>query len=107
MPSEPTPSSSEELEVKTAELQIRRLEAAKAMAAMSLPWWRRADPLVVAIFAGVLTLLGNMAVTLVNNDNSINQEQKKASDDLTLEQAKPRYSLVLQAMTTNDAATAK
>ena len=48
-----------------------------------------------------------MGVALLNNSNSISQEQKKASDDLALEQAKARYSLVLQAMTTNDAATAK
>jgi hypothetical protein len=80
----------EELAVKTEELEVRRLEAAKAMATLSSPWWRRADPLVVAIFAGALTLLGNMSVTIVNNYNSLQQEQKKAADDLALEQAKAR-----------------
>jgi hypothetical protein len=107
MPSKPSPISPEELEVKAAELQVRRLEAAKAMAAISSPWWRRADPLVLAIFAGALTLLGNMAVALLNSSSSLNQEQKKAGDDLAIEQAKAKYNLVLQAMATNDAAIAK
>ena len=62
---------------------------------------------VLAIFAGALTLLGNMAVALLNNNSSLNQEQKKANDDLALEQAKAKYNLVLQAMATNDAAIAK
>jgi kumamolisin len=97
-----TPSSvpnlltSEELEVKAAELRVRRLEASKALLAAKSPWWRRADPLVLAIFAGVATLLGNLAV-----------ERRKATDDLALEQAKARYNLVLQAMATNDAEVAK
>jgi kumamolisin len=107
MPSDPFPQSPEELEVKNAELEVRRLEATKAMAAISLPWWRRADPLVLAVLAGILTLLGNMAVTIVNNHNSLSQEQKKAADDLSLEQEKARFNLVLQAMATNDAAVAK
>ena len=62
---------------------------------------------VLAIFAGALTLLGNMAVALLDDDSSLNQEQKKANDDLALEQAKAKYNLVLQAMATNDAAIAK
>ena len=72
MASEPAPSMPEELKVKEAELKVRRLEAEKAMATLSSPWWRRADPVVLAILAGVLTLLGNMAATLVNNHNSVN-----------------------------------
>jgi hypothetical protein len=107
MPSDPSPPSPEELAVKAAELQVRRLEAAKAMADISSPWWRRADPLTLAIFAGVLTLLGNMGVALLNGYESVSQEQKKASDDLALEQAKARYNLVLQAMATNSAEIAK
>ncbi len=114
----PEPQTPEELAVQAAELEVRRLEAAKAMATISSPWWRRADPLVLAILAGVLTLLGNMAVALLNNHNSLQQEQKKAdtsliqeqkknADDLALEQAKAKYNLVLQAMATNDAAVAK
>ncbi len=90
------PSTPEELAVKTTELEVRRLEAAKAMAAISSPWWRRADPLVLAIFAGALTLLGNLI-----------QERTKNADDQALEQAKAKYSLVLQAMATNDATAAK
>jgi kumamolisin len=89
---DPDPLKSEELEVKAEELQVRRLEAAKALAATKSSWWRRADPLVLAILAGVLTLLGNMGV-----------ERLKATDDLALEQKKARYNLVLQAMATNNA----
>lgn len=107
MPSAPPSPTPEELEVKKTELQVRQFEATKAMAAMSLPWWRRADPLLLAVLAGILTLLGNMAVTLVNNHSSLSQEQKKAADDLSLEREKARFSLVLQAMQTNDAAVAK
>lgn len=107
MPSDTHPKTQEELAVDAAELEVRRLEAAKSIATISSPWWRRADPLTLAIFAGVVTLLGNMAVSLLNNYSSVKQEQAKASDDLKLELAKARYSLVLQAMATNDAAVAK
>jgi hypothetical protein len=85
--SEPSPLPSDELTVKAAELQVRKLEAAKAMAALSSPWWRRADPLVLAIFAGVLTLLGNMIVTILNNYSNLSQEHLKAKDDFDLERA--------------------
>jgi len=45
---------------------------------------------------GALSLLGNVIV-----------ERTKAKDDLGLEQAKARYSLVLQAMATNDVTAAQ
>jgi hypothetical protein len=97
------PLKSKELEVKAAELEVRQREAEKALTAARAPWWRRADPLVLAILAGVVTLLGNMAVTFVNGWISVNQERLKASDDLSLEQRKASYNLVLQAMATNNA----
>jgi kumamolisin len=100
---DPDPLKSEELEVKAAELQVRRLEAEKALATTKSRWWRRADPLVLAISVGILTLIGNMAVTFINSWSSVNQERLKASDDLALEQKKARYNLVLQAMATNNA----
>ena len=101
--SDPDQLKSEELKVKAAELQARILEAEKALATTKAPWWRRADPLVIAIFAGAVTLLGNMAVTFVNNWSSVDQEKLKASDDLALEKKKAQYNLVLQAMATNNA----
>ena len=107
MPSEALPPTTDEAAIKAAELEVRRLEAAKAIATIASPWWRRADPIVLAILAGVLTLFGNMTVTILNNYNVAVQEQKKASDDLALEQAKARYNLVLQAMATNDATVAR
>jgi Subtilase family len=85
-----------EADVKADELRVRRLEAERALASTKAPWWRRADPLTLAILAGAASLVGNMVVTHI-----------KAGDDLALEQAKARYSLVLQAMATNDAAVAK
>jgi kumamolisin len=89
------PLQSKELEVKARELEVRQLEADKSLAATRAPWWRRADPLVLAILAGVVTLLGNMAV-----------ERLKSTDDLTLEQTKTRYDLLKGAMATNDVAAA-
>jgi len=106
VPNPETPTSAE-LEVKAAELEVRRLEAEKALASTRSPWWRRADPLVLAIFAGALTLLGNMSVALWNSHSSVAQEQEKAADDLKLEREKARYNLVLQAMATSDASVAK
>jgi kumamolisin len=101
-----TPNT-EELTVKAAELEVRRLEAEKALASSKSVWWRRANPLTLAILAGALTLLGNMSVALWNSHSSVAQEKEKAGDDLALEQAKARYTLVLQAMATSDAAVAK
>jgi hypothetical protein len=106
-PTNPGTPTSDELEVKAAELQVRRLEANAKLEDSRSPWWRRANPLVLAIFAGALTLLGNMTVALVNNRSNLTQERAKAADDLKLEQAKARYNLVLQAMATNDATAAK
>jgi hypothetical protein len=93
--------------VKADELRVRRLEAEKALTLAKAPWWRRADPLTLAILAAAGSLVGNMVVAQVNSRNSLAQEQRKAADDLALEKAKARYSLVLQAMATNDAAIAK
>ena len=48
---------SKELEIKAAELEARRLEADKALAATKSPWWRL-EPLVLAILAAAATLFG-------------------------------------------------
>ena len=83
-------------EIKADELRVRRLEAEKALASANAPWWRRADPLTLAILAAAASVFGNIWL-----------EHSKAKDDQALEQAKARYNLVLQAMATNDAAVAK
>jgi kumamolisin len=106
-PESPPTHSVDDSAVKAEELRVRKLEAAKALADLSSPWWRRADPLVLAILAGALSLLGNMVVSFYNNRANVEQEQIKAKDDLNLELARAKYNLVLQAMTTNDAAAAK
>ena len=89
------PSKSED-EIKADELRVRQLEAEKALASANAPWWRRADPLTLAILAAAGSLFGNILL-----------EHSKAKDDQELEQAKARYNLVLQAMATNDSAVAK
>jgi hypothetical protein len=99
--------------VKIKELEVRRLEAEKALLLNRAHWWRKADPLVLAIIAGIFTLIGNMLVAVYNNNGTIRQEEqknrnslsqieRKASDDLALERQKARYTLILQAIATND-----
>ena len=93
--------------IKQAELEVRRLEAAASLRAASAPWWRKADPLVLAVMAGVLTLIGNFAVALYNGSNSTDQEREKAGNALALEREKAKTTLILQAVSTNDPATAQ
>jgi kumamolisin len=92
----------EELDVKRQELEVRRREANKAEALLDAPWWRRADPLVLALLGAIVTLLGNMIVGHINNVATLQQEREKAANDLNLEQLKAKYNLVLQAIATNE-----
>jgi hypothetical protein len=104
--------------IKLKELELRRLEAEKAVLLNRAPWWRKADPLVLAIVAAIFTMIGNMLVAIYNNNatirqeeqknsNSLSQIERKASDDLGIEQQKARYTLILQAIATNDKDVAK
>jgi hypothetical protein len=92
--------------IKLKELELRRLEAEKAVLLNRAPWWRKADPLVLAIVAAIFTMIGNMLVAIYNNNatirqeeqknsNSLSQIERKASDDLGIEQQKARYTLIL------------
>jgi kumamolisin len=83
-------------EIKADELRVRQLEAEKALASANAPWWRRADPLTIAILAAAGSVFGNILL-----------EHRKARDDQALEQTKAQYNLVLKAMATNDATAAK
>jgi kumamolisin len=65
------------------------------------------DPILVALVVGILTLFGNMVVSVLNNRNTITQEKLKAESDLDLEKQKARYNLILQSLATNDPAVAK
>ena len=65
-------------------------------------WWQRADPLTLAVFGAILTILGNIAVGFFNHRASIEQSRIKARDDLALEQTKAKFNLILQAIATND-----
>jgi kumamolisin len=104
--SPPIPPPDEQA-IKAAELRARALEAERALAAARAPWWRRADPLVVAVVVGALSLVGNAVVTLLSSYSNVAQERQKAGDDLALEKLKAQYNLVLQAMATNDPEAAK
>ena len=107
-----------ELEIKARELDVREREAEKEIAAERAPWWRRGlDPLVLAIMAAALTMIGNMIVAFINNranlrqevirsTNALTQEKQKAEAALELEIQKARYTLVLQAIGTGDPVTA-
>jgi kumamolisin len=60
------------------------------------------DPVLLALVGAILTLLGNMVVSFVNNRNTIAQEKLKAASDLDLEKLKAKYNLILQSIATND-----
>jgi poly(3-hydroxybutyrate) depolymerase len=106
-----------EIAIKRKELEVRNREADKAIALANAPWWRRADPLVLAILAAAVTMAGNMIVAVYNSNatisqeetkggNTLMQEKEKAANDLALEKQKARYTLILQAIATTDPKTA-
>lgn len=97
----------EELAVKRLELQVRQHEAEKAARDAATQWWRRPDPLLLAVVGAVLTLLGNMLVLFFNNRATVKQEDQKAVSALELEKLKAKYTLVLQAIATNDSKAAE
>jgi len=99
--------------VKLQELEVRRREAEKASLIAKSPWWRRADPLVMAVLASFLALIGNMVVAVYNNNttthqeeqknaNVLEQQKQKAKDDLALATQQARYTLILRAIATSD-----
>jgi len=71
-------------------------------AATDASWWERADPLTLAVLGAILTILGNIAVGFFNHRASIKQSRMKADADLALERVKAKFSLILQAIATND-----
>jgi lysozyme family protein len=110
--------ASEERTLKHEEFVARREEAKVKLAATTAPWWRGPDPLVLAVVAGVFTLAGNTFLAYYNAQatikqeatkaaNALDQEEKKAADDLALEREKAKATLILQAVSTNDPATAR
>jgi lysozyme family protein len=117
-PSAETDLVTEERVLKQQEFAARREEAKVKLAATTAPWWRGADPLVLAVVAGVFTLAGNTFLAYYNAQatikqeatkaaNALDQEEKKAADDLALEREKAKATLILQAVSTNDPATAR
>jgi kumamolisin len=99
--------------IKLKELDVRSREAERALAQGSAPWWRRADPLVLAVIVAILTIIGNMLVASYNSranrkqerikaENELAEAHEKANDELNLEKQKARYTLILQAIGTGD-----
>jgi kumamolisin len=99
--------------VKLKELDVRSREADRALSQGAASWWRRADPLVLAVFAAIFTITGNMLVAFFSSRASREQEREKAANELTqvkekahndlsLEKQKARYTLILQAIGTGD-----
>jgi len=108
----------EERALKQEEFAARREEAKVKLAATTAPWWRGADPLVLAVVAGVFTLAGNtylayynaratIAQETIRATDALKQEEKKAADDLELEREKAKATLILQAVSTSDPAAAR
>jgi len=91
-----------EHEIKLKELDVREREADKALALAKSSWWRRADPLLLAIIVGILTMFGNMIVAYFNNYATIRQETVRSQNTLAQEKRKARYTLILQAIGTGD-----
>jgi WD40 repeat protein len=97
----------QEFSIKREELKARQAEAAAKLRLANAPWWMRADPLVLAVAAGVLTLAGNIGVAWYNGRETINQEQIKAKSALALEREKAKSSLITHAISTDNPAAAQ
>lgn len=119
----PTPPNevdlaTEERLLKQEEFAARREEARLKLKATSARWWQGADPLLLAVIAGIFTLAGNMFLAAYNShatieqektkaEHALRQEEKKAKDDLELEREKAKATLILQAVSTNDSDAAR
>ena len=99
--------AAEELRVKRQEFAVRRVEARAKFRLATRPWWRGADPLVLAVMAGILTLGGNTFLAFFNARAATNQERTKAANALEVEKEKAKATLIIQAVSTDDPATAR
>jgi len=95
-----------EAKVKDAELEVRRVEAEAAKLSSLAPWWRSANPLVIAVIVGAFSLGANALVAYYNGYTTRIQEQLRAENALDVEKQKSKTSLILQAISTNDASKA-
>ncbi|WP_422050113.1 hypothetical protein [Shimia sp.] len=99
-----------QLRVRELELDERRVEIESSKAehltdSPSLTW---SSPLVVAIFAGVFTLLGNAVVSIVQSQNALRLETTKAELNRELELVRTEQARILEMIKTNgDAAQAE
>jgi lysozyme family protein len=103
----PTIAATEELAVKREELAVRRAEAQAKLAGATRSWWRGADPLVLAVVAGILTIGGNTFLAYFNARAATEQEKSKADNALAVEKEKAKATLIIQAVSTDDPATAR
>lgn len=103
----PTEAATEELAVKREELAVRRAEAQAKLTGTTRSWWRGADPLVLAVVAGILTIGGNSFLAYFNAKAATDQESNKAANALAVEKEKAKATLIIQAVSTDDPATAR
>src|SRR5262245_2570257 len=95
-PPNDTDLAAEERALRHEELAARLEEARVKIKNANASWWRGADPLVLAVVAGVLTLAGNMFVAWYNARETIQQEQTKANNALRQEKQKADADLALE-----------
>jgi lysozyme family protein len=103
----PTEAATEELAIKREELAVRRAEAQAKLTMATRPSWRGADPLVLAVVAGIFTIGGNTFLAYFNAKAATDQERTKASNALEVEKEKAKATLIIQAVSTDDPATAR
>lgn len=86
-----------EIELEAERVEIERLKSEQLRREASPRW---SSPLVVAIFAGVLTLLGNATVSIVQSQNELRLETTKAELSQELELVKNEQVRILEMITT-------
>jgi hypothetical protein len=86
-----------ELDLEEQRVEIERSKAEHVTGGPAPTW---SSPLVVAIFAGVLTLLGNAVVSIVQSQNAVRLETAKAELNRELELVKTEQTRILEMIKT-------
>lgn len=86
-----------ELDLEKERVEIERYKAEHTATPPGLTW---SSPLVVAIFAGVLTLIGNAVISIVQSYNALRLETTKAELSRELELVKTEQTRILEMIKT-------
>src|SRR5262245_33575954 len=92
-----------ELELKEAELAMRRVELMEKTGARPQRW---ASPLVIAVLTAAAAAAGNAVVAYINGMQQRGIERERAEGSIALERAKSEAAQVLEAIKTGDPDTA-